>query len=24
MWVGRIENCQVRPLFGPAFAKKKK
>jgi hypothetical protein len=24
MWVGRIENCQVRPLFGTAFAKKKK
>jgi hypothetical protein len=24
MWVGRIQNCQVRPLFGPAFAKKKK
>jgi branched-chain amino acid transport system substrate-binding protein len=23
MWVGRIENCQVRPLFGPAFTKKK-
>jgi hypothetical protein len=23
MWVGRIENCQVRPLFGSAFTKKK-
>jgi branched-chain amino acid transport system substrate-binding protein len=23
MWVGRIQNCQVRPLFGPAFTKKK-
>lgn len=22
MWVGRIENCQVRPLFGSAFTKK--
>jgi hypothetical protein len=24
MWVGRIDNCQVKPLFGRAFAKKKK
>ncbi len=24
MWVGRVQNCQVRPLFGPAFTKKKK
>jgi hypothetical protein len=23
MWVGRIEKCQVKPLFGPAFAKQK-
>jgi branched-chain amino acid transport system substrate-binding protein len=23
MWVGRIQNCRVRPLFGPAFAKKR-
>ena len=23
MWVGRIQNCQVRPLFGAAFTKKK-
>jgi branched-chain amino acid transport system substrate-binding protein len=23
MWAGRIQNCQVRPLFGPAFTKKK-
>jgi branched-chain amino acid transport system substrate-binding protein len=23
MWAGRIQNCQVRPLFGPAFKKKK-
>ena len=23
MWVGRIQNCQVKPLFGPAFTKKK-
>ena len=23
MWVGRIQNCQVRPFFGPAFTKKK-
>jgi len=21
MWVGRIQNCQIRPLFGPAFTK---
>jgi hypothetical protein len=24
MWVGTIQNCQVKPLFGPAFKKKKK
>jgi branched-chain amino acid transport system substrate-binding protein len=23
MWVGRIDNCQVRPLFGAAFGKTK-
>jgi branched-chain amino acid transport system substrate-binding protein len=23
MWAGRIENCQVKPLFGAAFAKAK-
>jgi hypothetical protein len=23
MWVGRIDDCKVKPLFGKAFAKKK-
>ena len=23
MWVGRIQNCQVKPLFGAAFGKTK-
>jgi branched-chain amino acid transport system substrate-binding protein len=24
MWVGKIDKCQVKPLFGPAFTKQKK
>lgn len=24
MWVGKIQNCKIQPLYGPAFTKKKK